>query len=302
MQAIGDFWRAYQSTVAFAIVNAFFALSTYAVLSAGILSFATVTYAAMGGFVGARLVLQSGLDPLILLPAAALAGALLAYIVALIFLRLESHWMALASLALILITRVVVINVPSVTGGVNGLSLPVKAPLAMLALLLAVAIAVFYRLSASWYGIAARAVREDPAVASSLGIAPRRIQTIAFVISGAVGGLGGMLLALVLQFLSPDTYFVNIAFTMIAAVVLGGSYHWVGSIIGAAVFTALPVIAQAIAPSFQDVANGVALLLIMIFLPRGLVDPRAIRLRRATRRAETEAALGAPAGTTGDLP
>ncbi len=151
--------------------------------------------------------------------------------------------------------------------------------------MLALAIAVFYRLSVSWYGIAARAVREDPAVASSLGIAPRRIQTIAFVISGAVGGLGGMLLALVLQFLSPDTYFVNIAFTMIAAVVLGGSYHWVGAIIGAAVFTALPVIAQAIVPNLQDVANGVALLLIMIFLPRGLVDPRAIRLRRATAQA-----------------
>jgi branched-chain amino acid transport system permease protein len=117
------------------------------------------------------------------------AGALLAHVVALIFLRLESHWMALASLALILITRVVVINVPSVTGGVNGLSVPVKLPLFMLAILLAVAIVVFYRLSVSWYGIAARAVREDPAVASSIGIAPRRIQTIAFVISGAVGGL-----------------------------------------------------------------------------------------------------------------
>jgi branched-chain amino acid transport system permease protein len=293
MQALGDFWRAYQSTVAFAIVNAFFALSTYAVLSAGILSFATVTYAAMGGFVGARLVLQTGLDPLILLPAAAAAGALLAYVVALIFLRLESHWMALASLALILITRVVVINVPSVTGGVNGLSLPVKLPLLLLALLLAVAIVVFYRLSVSWYGIAARAVREDPAVASSLGIAPRRIQTIAFVISGAVGGLGGMLLALVLQFLSPDTYFVNIAFTMIAAVVLGGSYHWVGAIIGAAVFTALPVIAQAIVPHFQEVANGIVLLLIMIFLPRGLVDPRAIRLRRAARSASADATRAA---------
>jgi branched-chain amino acid transport system permease protein len=263
------------------------------VLSAGILSFATVTYAAMGGFIGARLVLQTGLDPLILLPAAAAAGALLAYVVALIFLRLESHWMALASLALILITRVVVINVPSVTGGVNGLSLPVKLPLFVLALLLAVAIVVFYRLSVSWYGIAARAVREDPAVASSIGIAPRRIQTIAFVISGAVGGLGGMLLALVLQFLSPDTYFVNIAFTMIAAVVLGGSYHWIGAIIGAAVFTALPVIAQAIVPHFQEVANGIVLLLIMIFLPRGLVDPRAIRLRRAVRSAGADATRAA---------
>jgi len=293
MQPLVEFWRAYQSTVAFAIVNAFFALSTYSVLSAGILSFATVTYAAMGGFVGARLVLLTGLDPVFLLPAAMLAGAALAYLVALIFLRLDSHWMALASLALILITRVVVINVPSVTGGVNGLSLPVSIPLGVLVLLLLVAIVVYHRLSVSWYGIATRAVREDPAVASSLGIAPRRIQTIAFAISGAIGGIGGMLLALALQFLSPDTYFVNIAFTMIAGVVLGGSYHWVGAIIGAAVFTALPVLAQAVIPDFQEVANGVALLLIMIFLPRGLVDPRAIRLRRAAREGQGEALAAA---------
>ena len=275
-----DLWAAYRSTLGFAMVNAFFALSTYAVLSAGILSFATVTYAAAGGFLGTQLALQAHLPPLLVLPAAALAGAALAYIIALIFLRLESHWMALASLALVLITRVVALNATPITGGVYGLSVPLFFPFSALVGLLAITALVFWRLSNSWYGIAARAVREDPAVASSLGIAPRRIQTIAFVISGAAGGLGGMALALMLQFLSPDTYFINIAFTMIAAVVLGGSYHWAGAILGAGVFTALPVIAQAVLPEFEKVLNGVALLLIMIFLPRGLIDPRFWRLRR----------------------
>ncbi|HTH81151.1 MAG TPA: branched-chain amino acid ABC transporter permease [Ramlibacter sp.] len=292
MQDLLDLLSGYQSTLAFAIVNSFFALSTYAVLSTGILSFAAVTYAAFGGFLGARLVLQTGIDPLFALPAAAIAGAVLAWIVATVFLRLQSHWMALASLALILITRVVVVNAPGVTGGVNGLSVPFTAPLAVLAVILVIAMVVFYRLSVSWYGIAARAVREDPAVASSLGIAPKKIQKTAFLISGAVGGLGGMLLAMVLQFVSPDTYFVNIAFTMIASVVLGGSYHWVGAIIGAAVFTALPVITQAVVPQVQEVANGVVLLLIMIFLPRGLVDPRAIRLRRAAKIAADQHEAG----------
>ncbi len=276
-----DLWAAYRSTLGFAMVNALFALSTYAVLSAGILSFATVTYAAAGGFLGTQLALQAGLPTWLALPAAAVVGAVLAYLVALIFLRLDSHWMALASLALVLITRVVALNATPVTGGVYGLSVPLFFPFAALVVLLAVVALVFWRLSNSWYGIAARAVREDPAVASSLGIPPRRIQTIAFVISGATGGLGGMALALMLQFLSPDTYFINIAFTMIAAVVLGGSYHWAGAILGAAVFTALPVIAQAVLPEFEKVLNGVALLIIMIFLPRGLIDPRAWRLRRA---------------------
>ncbi len=289
MQALLDFWATYRSTVSFAIVNAFFALSTYAVLSAGILSFATVTYAAFGGFIGAWTMLHAGFGLLAAIPLALVCGALLAWLVALIFLRLESHWMALASLALILITRVLVVNAPKFTGGVNGLALPRSISLAMLALALVVAMVVFHRLAVSWFGIASRAVREDPAVAATLGIPQRRIQTLSFIVSGAVGGAGGMLFALVLQFLSPDTYFIHMAFTMIAAVVLGGSYHWAGAILGAAVFTALPIATQAIVPKFQEVANGIVLLLIMIFLPRGLVDPRAWRLRRAAKAPAGEA-------------
>ena len=283
MEWLEDLWAAYSSTLGFAIVNAFFALSTFAVMSTGILSFATVAFAAAGGFVGVQMLNMLGVPLWLALPGAALAGCVAAVAVSVVFLRLESHWLALASLALILITRILVLNAPMLTGGVNGLSVPVEAPLWLLALLLAGAALVFWRLSVSWYGIATRAVREDPAVASSLGIAPKRLQLIAFAISGATGGLGGVLLAMVLQFISPETYYINIAFTMIAAVVLGGSYHWTGAILGALVFTALPVVMQAVLPAVQDVASGVALLLIMILLPRGLVDPRAWRIRRAIR-------------------
>ncbi len=283
METLLDWWAAYQSTVAFALVNAFFALSTYAVMSTGLLSFATVAFAACGGYLGVQLMAALHWPLLLVLPASALGGTVASVVVALVFLRLESHWLALASLALILITRILVLNAPVLTGGVNGLGVPVQAPIWLLFSLLAAAALVFWRLSASWYGIAARAVREDPAVASSLGIAPKRLQLIAFAISGAVGGLGGVLLAMVLQFLSPETYYINIAFTMIAAVVLGGSYHWAGAILGAFVFTALPVVMQALVPSVQDVASGIALLLIMILLPRGLVDPRAWRARQAAR-------------------
>ena len=283
---LSDWWATYQSTLAFAMVNAFFALSSYTVMATGILSFATVAFAAAGGFVGVQLLAMFGMPVWLALPAAAVAGCAASVAVSLIFIRLESHWLALASLALILITRILVLNSPGLTGGVNGLSVPVEAPLWLLALLLAGAALVFLRLSASWYGVAARAVREDPAVASSLGIAPKRVQLVAFAISGGVGGLGGVLLAMTLQFISPDTYYINIAFTMIAAVVLGGSYHWAGAIVGALVFTALPVLMQALVPAVQDMANGVALLVIMIVLPRGLVDPRAWRARQAAKAIE----------------
>ena len=279
METLLDLWAAYGSTIAFAMVNALFALSTYAVLSTGVLSFTTVVFAAVGGFLAAQSVAHLGIG---LWPAFALAGiggAVAGSVVAAAFLKLDSHWMALASLALVLITRVTVLNTPLLTGGVNGLVVPMSVPMGDLVILLALVAAVFWRLHRSWYGLAARAVREDAAVAS-----PRGIQFTAFVISGAVGGIGGAALAFTLQFISPETYFIGMAFTMIASTVLGGSFHWFGPIVGAAVFTALPVTMQSVLPAIEDVAKGVVLLVIMIFLPRGLVDPRAVGLRRAARR------------------
>ncbi|MBP0438328.1 branched-chain amino acid ABC transporter permease [Tianweitania sediminis] len=284
MEALFDFWAAYGSTVTFAMANAFFALSTYAVLSTGVLSFTTVTFAAIGGFLAAQMVGQFGLHVYLAFLIAGIGGGLGAAVVASLFLRLESHWMALASLALVLITRVTALNTPGLTGGVNGLVVPVTISQFELFVLLTVTTLVFYRLHNSWYGLASRAVREDAAVASTMGISPYRIQFTAFLISGAVGGLGGAALAFTLQFISPDTYFIGIAFTMIASTVLGGSFHWFGPIVGALIFTALPAAMQAVVPAVEDVAKGVVLILIMVFLPRGLIDPRAIGLRRAAKR------------------
>lgn len=294
MDTFLDLWAAYGSTFMFAVVNSFFALSTYAVLSTGVLSFTTVVFAAVGGFIAAQAVTHLGISVYLAFPLAAAGGGIASVLVAFAFLKLESHWMALASLALVLITRVTALNTPMLTGGVNGMVVPMTVSPLDLTILLAIVALIFFRLYRSWYGLASRAVREDAAVASTMGISPYKIQFIAFVISGLVGGIGGAALAFTLQFISPETYFIGIAFTMIASTVLGGSFHWFGPIVGAVVFTALPVTMQAIVPEIEDVAKGVVLLLIMIFVPRGLIDPRAVGLRRAARkRQKTEGAANA---------
>jgi branched-chain amino acid transport system permease protein len=285
MEALFDFWAAYSATIAFGLVNSFIALSCYAVLSAGVLSFTTVMFAAVGGFFAAQMIGMFNLPALVAFLLAGVAGGLASAVIAAIFLRLETHWMALASLALVLITRVVVLNTPSLTGGVQGMLVPVRVSVLELVIALAVVAFIFYRLHNSWYGLVTRAVREDPSVASTMGISTYRIQFIAFLISGAVGGVGGAALATTLQFISADTFFLALAFTMIASTVLGGSFHWMGPIVGAFVFTALPTTMQAVLPEVQDVAKGVVLLVIMILLPRGLIDPRVFKLRKA-RNAE----------------
>jgi branched-chain amino acid transport system permease protein len=288
MDMLLDFWAGYSSTVAFGMVNAFFALSMYAVLSAGILSFTTIVFAAAGGFVAANAVAHFGVPMPVAFLIAGLAGLAVSVLMAPLFLRLETHWMALASLALVLITRVVVLNAQALTGGVNGMLVPVRVSMIELALWLLLVAAVFYRLHNSWYGLATRAVREDPAVASTMGVSTWQIQFIAFAISGATGGLGGAAMATTLQFISADTFFLPLAFTMIASTVLGGSFHWFGPIVGAFIFTALPIVMQSIVPAIQDVAKGLVLLVIMIYLPRGLIDPRARKLREAARKRDAQ--------------
>ena len=146
---------------------------------------------------------------------------------------------------------------------------------------------VMWRLDNSRYGLAATVVHEDPQVASSLGINPNHIQRIGFVLSGALGGIAGVLMADQLQFIGPNTYYIDLAFTMLAAVVLGGAYHWFGAMVGAMVFRFLPELLRDYVSFGDQIANGVLLVVIMIYLPRGIIDPsrRKRRERRLWQRA-----------------
>jgi branched-chain amino acid transport system permease protein len=194
-------------------------------------------------------------------------------------IRLESHYLAMATIAMVLISRVFVVNLDGLTGGAAGRLVPGKlATWAWLIGALAVSAYVLARLSGSRYGLAAAAVREDPAVAQTLAVAPRRIQFISFIISGALGGLAGVFQASFLQYIGPDTFFTALGFVSLAAVVLGGAYHWAGPIVGAIVFTILPQLLRGPMGDYDQLVTGVLLILIILYLPRGLVDIRWVRL------------------------
>ena len=110
------------------------------------------------------------------------------------------------------------------------------------------------------------------------------------------------MLASQLGYIDADTFFITLSVTVIASVVLGGAYHWAGSVIGAAVFTGLPVYISQFISHGQFIINGLLLLAIIIFLPGGLVDPVRWRRWRARRRStaqqapETESVTSSPGG------
>lgn len=278
------------SALAFAMAGAVLALSTYVTLWTGLLSFATVSFAATGAFTSTWFLNHTDYGPVV----AVLAGTGLATVLGLavgrLFRKLDSHWLALATVALVLITRVVVVNLgEDVTGGSAGVVVPDSLSRWHLLAILVVVCALLALLARSRFGVAAATSREDPAVAASLGVPVNRIHVAAFGLSGALGGLGGIMLASQLNFIDPDTYFIDLSVTVIASVVLGGAYHWFGSVIGAAVFTGLPVYITQYITEGQSIINGALLLAIIIWLPGGLVDPIRWRRFRSRRLADAVA-------------
>lgn len=287
-----------QSATMFAMAGAVLALSTYVKLWTGLLSFATVTFAALGAFGSVWLYDQHGFGLWGSVLVSALASGVVGLVVGRVFLKLSSHWLALATVALVLITRVFVVNLGDYTGGSAGEVVPFTMSMPQMLVLLVVVCALLYLLKRSSFGVAADTTREDPAVASSLGVDVARTKVIAFGLSGAIGAVGGAMQASMLSYIDPDTFYVNLSVTIIASVVLGGAYHWFGSVIGAVVFTGMPVYISQYITEGQSIINGVLLLAIILFLPGGLIDPLRWRRRREKRQAEP--ATGPAAGPARD--
>ncbi|MDW3214716.1 MAG: branched-chain amino acid ABC transporter permease [Ilumatobacteraceae bacterium] len=279
MIAFLEFFTDYKSTFTFGLIYGLFALSTYASLASGVLSVAAASFGAVGGFTYARIRLDHDLGLGLGLLIGIGVGMATAIILSFVLLRLASHYVAMATIALVLITRVFIVNLPDLTGGANGISVPRQSSLWSVLAVTAVSLFIFWRLANSRYGMAAVTVREDPQAASTLGVDPRHVQRIGLLLSGGIGGVAGVLMADQLQFIGPNTFYIDLAFTMLAAVVLGGAYHWFGAIVGAMVFRFLPELLSEFIDDGHEIANGILLVIIMIYLPRGIVDPRRRKQR-----------------------
>jgi len=155
---------------------------------------------------------------------------------------------------------------------------------------------VLHNLTASGFGRALRAVRDDEIAASLSGLRVGRLQTLAFVVSAGCAGLGGAMLAVVLQLAQPGAFPLQLSLSLLTGVVLGGLGSLVGAIWGAALLTLLPNWTTDLAHSFslstQVSANlplavyGVVLILAMILWPSGIQGAvRALFIRLRARRA-----------------
>jgi branched-chain amino acid transport system permease protein len=139
---------------------------------------------------------------------------------------------------------------------------------------------------ASRVGRAWEATREDEDAAELMGVPTFRFKLIAFAIGAAIGGLSGALFAGKSGFINPQSFELLLSILFLAAVVVGGQGNRWGVILGAIVVSYFPERFREFA-DFRVLVFGLALMLLAIFRPQGLLPPRrTLRAKRADARQQ----------------
>jgi branched-chain amino acid transport system permease protein len=275
---LDDFLFTYENLVHALGVHGLLALSMYCVMAVGQLSLGQAAFMGVGAYTGALLTLNLGLPFWLVLPLSALAPALVALVIGGPTLRLSGVYLAISTIALGEVLRVLYINAEGLTGGALGLSgIPRKADLWLIYLLLVIGVVAFWAVGRSKIGRAMEAMREDEAVAGVMGVNLPRYKLGALIVSSMIAGLAGCLSSHSNSFIGPNEYGFEMAVTILSFALLGGIGTPVAPVIGAIILTALPEVLRPL-QDFRLVFNGLIIVIAVLFLPRGVIP---FRLRRA---------------------
>jgi len=285
---------------------------------AGQISLGHAAFFGLGAYASAILTTRYGWSPWPALGLGLVLTGLVAYVIARPVLRLKGHYLAMATLGFGIIIHILLVQTGDLTGGPDGIGgIP---PLSLFgwvidtderwyvfiaaALLLVVLLAL--NLIDSRTGRALRALHGSEVAAAMMGIDTTAAKTAVFVLAALTAGLAGSLFAHQQAFVSPDSFNFFVSIELVTMVVLGGIASTWGAILGAVILTLLPEL-LVVFEDYEVLIFGAILMLIMIFLPQGIVGGLAdlwARRRGTARPAPPPASPPAPPGigpTPGDL-
>jgi branched-chain amino acid transport system permease protein len=271
------------------LIGALLGLSVYLPLAAGQLSLATPAFYAVGGTLAALLSTRWGAlgatadsgfpvpSLLLELVLGGLLAGLLALLVGRLVLRLQGIYLAIATIALVEIVRVAILNLPFAGGAVGIFAIPQPFPTAAGYLLPALALLALagwgcQRLEGMPLGRAMAAIRDDELAARCMGIDTTATKLTAFVLSAVLAGSTGALAAHFLNTWNARQGSFDASITTLAFVVLGGSRTWLGPVVGGLLLTALPELLRPVGDG-RLVLFGLVILLGPVLAPQGLITP-----------------------------
>ncbi|OGB05279.1 MAG: ABC transporter permease [Burkholderiales bacterium RIFCSPHIGHO2_12_FULL_69_20] len=245
---------------------------------------------AFGAYTAAILMDKLGVPYWATLPAAFVVCFVFGFLVGFPALRLAGHYLALATFALALAVPQLLKykHIEHLTGGVQGIVLnkpeppfdfrfldqPFSADRWLYYFSLAVAGLMFliaWNLLRGRVGRALIAVRDHPIAATAMGINLPVFKSLTFGTSAGITGLAGALGAIVVAFVSPDSFTVNLSIFLLVGVVVGGLASIPGAIFGGIFIQFVPNIADEISKSAPAAIYGILLIGFMYLLPTGVM-------------------------------
>lgn len=206
--------------------------------------------------------------------------AVFAFVVGIALMRLSGVAAGIATLSLLVIVVNVLQSWEALTGGGTLTGIPLTTGLWSAYLTAVAAILIGFAFQRSGTGRKLRATREDIVAARALGVRPVPARLAAFVVSAAVMAAGGWLYAHYLGSISAESFSFQTTFLVIAMLVVGGSYSLFGAVLGVVAITVLREAmqhlesAQVLGAGWSTVAVAVAVIVILIWRPRGLTQGR----------------------------
>ena len=256
------------------------AASLHLVLRTGHLSLCHAAFMGLGGYTSALLTTRLGWPFALAFLASGLVPAAVALVVGPILLRLRGVYFVLITFTLGEIVRLVLNEWKSLTGGADGIfRIPPPSPLLVdkrayyyFALAMAaICVGVIARILSSQTGRYIDAIRESERLAQSSGVPILRFKVMIFAIACGFVGFQGSLLAHFITFVAPGSYTFSESLNLLVMNVIGGMGGLAGPLIGAAFLTALPEFLRGWV-ELQRALYGVVLVLVMLFVPGGLIE------------------------------
>lgn len=259
---------------------------------AGYPSFASAAFFGLGAYAGA-IAQTSGMPMALAWVFAGLAALVFAGLLGLALLRLRGHYFAIASLVVAEVLREVANSATDLTGGGMGLNLPVmsgmsiqgQAVLFFYAMLAAAALnfAAMLVTARSRLGFGLRCIQQNESAADMIGVNTTLYKTAAFMLSAVFVGAAGAIYASWVNYIEPpDVFDVLYSVKAIVMVLLGGAGSLFGPLVGAAVFLALEELVWRNLLQIHTGILGLLIVLLVLFLPRGLLSLSRRRWRAVT--------------------
>ncbi len=218
----------------------------------------------------------------------AIIAALVGFLVGLPTLRLRGDYLAIATLGLAEIIRILLLNFEFTNGaaGLSGIPQWVNWPILFVFTVGTVWLIANFLHSSQ--GRAAISIREDEIAAESVGVNSAASKTLAFTIGAFFGGIAGGLYASYFYFIKPDLFGFLKSIDILVIVVLGGLGSLSGSIIAAILLALVSSFLQPF-PELRMVIYAFVLVAIMLFRPQGIMGSREVSLgflRKLGRKPE----------------